>query len=336
MTINEQLNLLEKQFYKERDILRTKPKGINAFQQLKKSYENTKKMIYRNEFSSTNTQLKYGMFSAFYGLGSSVLSDLYEADALYDSLRKVNSNFIEMSNSEIWFETLLMEEEKLLGMANLAKGAYFEELVAEETGGVLHENFNYEDTDIVIDGEEVQLKATDSSSYINSIDEDIKVMSTSEVAFKTDVIDSGISNSEITDLTDAALGGSVVDVGEGVTDALLFGAAGLGTFGTIRGIDCGMTEYERTQDMEKSVEIGAKVAIVGTAQGIYNTGNLVHKAVTSEQAKSFGRGTVKTSKALYEVATSDTSKTIGRGVLKTAKVTGFLVGSIIKSCISKK
>ncbi|MEZ5497411.1 MAG: hypothetical protein R3F25_11405 [Gammaproteobacteria bacterium] len=80
-----------------------------------------------------------------------------------------------MSNSEIWWETLWMSPESHAGLVSLTKGAYFEQLVASDTGGQLHEHFNNPDTDIVLGGVEFQLKATESVTYINSVDEEIPI-----------------------------------------------------------------------------------------------------------------------------------------------------------------
>ena len=62
-----------------------------------------------------------------------------------------------------------------------------EQLIAADTGGELFEHFNHPGSDIVIDGVEYQIKATDSTSYINSVADDIPVISTSEVASETAV-----------------------------------------------------------------------------------------------------------------------------------------------------
>lgn len=147
------------------------------------------------------------IFTSALGSGVSHLS----LSGVYDALREVNGNFESLSGIEIWFESLAMNDTSLQGLINLTKGRYFENLVAEDTGGVLFENFNHPDTDMMLDGVEFQLKATDSANYINSIDEDIAVIATSEVAGVTGVVDSGISNEEITDDVSTALGGSLLD-----------------------------------------------------------------------------------------------------------------------------
>ena len=53
-----------------------------------------------------------------------------------------------MSDSGIWWETLFLSSESLVGLAALTKGAYFEQLVSADTGGVLFEHFNNPNTDI--------------------------------------------------------------------------------------------------------------------------------------------------------------------------------------------
>ncbi|MFY0700378.1 MAG: hypothetical protein JXR04_06120 [Bermanella sp.] len=147
------------------------------------------------------------IFTSALGSGVSHLS----LSGVYDALREVNGNFESLSGIEIWFESLAMSDASLQGLINLTKGRYFENLVAEDTGGVLFENFNHPDTDMMLDGVGFQLKATDSANYINSIDDDIAVIATSEVAGVTGVVDSGISNEEITDDVSTALGGSLLD-----------------------------------------------------------------------------------------------------------------------------
>jgi len=103
------------------------------------------------------------------------------------------------------------------------RARFFEAHVAESTGGTLHEHFNTPDTDIVIDGLEFQVKATDSVSYIESVDPSITVIATSEVAAETGAIDGGMSNAELDNATELALGGSVVDFPDTVMDAVIGG-----------------------------------------------------------------------------------------------------------------
>ncbi len=128
-----------------------------------------------------NTSLAAAWFAGL-SIPVSITDDLYTANQVYDSLRAVNGNFENMSNSEIWWETLWMSPESHAGLVSLTKGAYFEQLVANDTGGELFEHFNNPGTDITIDGIEMQIKATDSVSYIATVDDEIPVIATNVVA----------------------------------------------------------------------------------------------------------------------------------------------------------
>jgi len=221
--------------------------------------KNNKLSIKKDISGSDDLQLKSAAWGSTFGTSASLANDLYEAHGLYDALRKVNSNFSGLSDTEIWWETLWMSPESLTGLASLAKGAYFEQLVANETGGQLFEHFNHKDTDIIIDGVEIQLKATDSVSYVNSVDGNITVMATSEVADKTGAIDSGISNSDLTNTTDLALGGSVIDAGDATIDGLLTGVGCLGLMASINGINHGLKEYDEHGDIADATIEGTGV-----------------------------------------------------------------------------
>jgi hypothetical protein len=158
----------------------------------------------------------------------SAWQDFIQADAVYNALRHVNGTYAEMSNSEIWIQCLTMPSESFTGLMSLTKGALFEVHVAEATGGTLHEHFNTPDTDIVIDGTAFQIKATDSETYIRSVDPDIPVISTSEVAEATGAIDGEMSNADLDSATELALGGSIVDLSDTALNAALSAFGGLG------------------------------------------------------------------------------------------------------------
>ena len=181
----------------------------------------------------------------------SIGNDLAAADQVYDSLRAVNGNFEGMTNSEIWWETLWMSSESLAGLSSLVKGAYFEQLVANDMGGQLHEHFNTPETDMVLDGMEFQLKATDSVAYINSVDEDIPIISTSEVANQTGAIDSGYSNDDLTTKVEQALDGGLIDAKDVAVDALITGVGSLGIFATMRGINHASARYDEGLKQKK-------------------------------------------------------------------------------------
>src|SRR5690606_12264920 len=113
--------------------------------------------------------LKKSLWLSALSLPVSAWSDLDSAGNVYDALRRVNGNFANMSDTEIWWETLFISPESLTGLAALTKGAYFEQLVSADTGGVLFEHFNHPGTDIVIDSVAYQIKATDSVGYVRSV-----------------------------------------------------------------------------------------------------------------------------------------------------------------------
>jgi hypothetical protein len=234
----------------------------------------------------------------------SVTNDLLTAHQVYEALRSVNSNFAGMTDAEIWWETLWMSGIRLTGLVSLTKGSYLEHLVAGNTGGELHEHFNHADTDMVLDGIEYQIKATDSVSYINSVDPEIPVIATSEIADITNSIDSGYSNEELTKSVELALGGTVIDAGDTVVDAILTGAGSLGLFSTCRGINHASEQFEKGVEAEVAILEGVAVAVKGTAKGAVDFAEFGYKVTTSAPSRAVGRG-------LWGVA-----RFIGRGIGK--------------------
>lgn len=223
----------------------------------------------------------------------SAWQDISQAGEVYDALRSVNGNFEGMSDSEIWLQTLAMEPESLAGLASLTKGALFEAHVAESTGGTLHEHFNTPDTDITIDGMEFQVKATDSAGYIESVDPDIPVIATSEVAVEVGAIDGGMTNADLESATDLALGGSVVDVPDTAIDAVIGGLSGLGIFATLRGINHAIDRHREGIDKAEAIEEGIGVAVTGTMKATVDLAEMGYKAATSRPSRFLGRQVVK-------------------------------------------
>ena len=228
----------------------------------------------------------------------SAWQDISQAGEVYDSLRSVNGNFEGMSDSEIWLQTLTMEPESLAGLASLTKGALFEAHVAASTGGTLHEHFNTPDTDIVIDGLEFQVKATDSASYIESVDPSITVIATSEVAEETGAIDGGMSNAELDNATELALGGSVVDFPDTAMDAVIGGFGGLGVFATLRGINHAIDRHREGIDKVEAIEEGIGVAMTGTMKATVDIAEMGYKVATSRPSRFLGRQVVKAGKGI--------------------------------------
>ena len=228
----------------------------------------------------------------------SAWQDISQASEIYDTLRSVNGNFVGMSDSEIWFQTLAMESESLAGLASLTKGAVFEAHVAENTGGILHEHFNTPDTDIVIDGMSYQIKATDSVDYIKNIDSDIPVIATSEVAAETGVIDGGMTNAELDTVTGLALGGSVIDTADTMSDAIIAGFGGIGVFAALRGINHTIDLQRKGIDKSVAIAQGVGIAIIGTAKATVNTAEMGYKVVTSRPSRFLGRLILKIGKGI--------------------------------------
>lgn len=267
--------------------------SVISHKRLQATHEKLKTLIEDGALSSYAPTTLAALWLAGLSIPVSLAGDLYSANAVFDALRRVNGNFENMSNTEIWWETLWLSPDSLAGLTSLTKGAYFEQLVADDTGGELFEHFNNPDTDITIDGIEFQLKATNSVGYINSVDDEISVISTSEVAAKTSAIDSGYSNEDITNKVDLALGGTVIDAQDSAIDAILTGVGSLGLFATINGINHAQKQFDKGVKGEEAVFEGIGVAIEGTARGIVDASEMVYKVATSRPMRFTGRVLLK-------------------------------------------
>ena len=253
---------------------------------------------YKNDILDGEDLIRKSFWCAILSVPVSAGLDLINAHNVYDTLRHVNKNYLEMSDVEIWWTTLWMAPEKLQGLASLTKGAYFESLVAANTGGQLHEHFNHPGTDIIIDGEEMQIKATDSIDYINSVDDDILVIATSEIAAETGSIDGGYTNEELTGQVGLALGGSIVDIPDTAIDAILSGVGGLGIFATIKGLNRARQTYKKGgNDIESFLE-GAGVAITHTAKTLVDISEMGWKVASSRPSRFIGRTLLKVAKKI--------------------------------------
>ena len=174
-----------------------------------------------------------------------------------------------------------------------AKGAYFEKLVAPDTGGTLHEHFNHPETDIVIDGVAFQLKATDNTGYVNSVADEIPVIATSEVALRTDAINADYSNEELTNTVDLALGGTIVDMGDSAVDSIMSGVGGLGLLATVKGINHAVTKHKNGGDAAEAIFEGVGVAIESTASAFVGAAEMGYKVLASRPSRFVGRMIVK-------------------------------------------
>lgn len=149
-------------------------------------------------------------------------------DTVFDAVRRGYTGLQEASPQEIceYFSTL--DGATFSGHVNNIKGIVFEQEVvnALNNDGIsacMFPEINHPDTDIFVLDEseaitEFQLKATDSIQYISSTLEDnpdIPIIATSEVAahFSNDaVLDSGLSNEDLTDLVTDTLATGTADV----------------------------------------------------------------------------------------------------------------------------
>lgn len=228
--------------------------------------------------------------------------DISQAGDVYESLREVNGNYADMMDAEIWLDTLLLSGPQLAGLAALTKGAYFEALVEGDFGGERFEHFNHPDTDIVVDGVAYQIKATDSVDYIESVPDDIPVISTSEIADLTGSIDGGYTNEELTDVVDLAIGGTVVDISDTALDAVFTGIGGVGVLAIIRGVRRASARFRETGDAIASLFEGLSATATATAKTTVNAAELATKSVvglaTSKPAKFTGRVVLSSAKAL--------------------------------------
>lgn len=237
--------------------------------------------------------LKAGALAAAVSAPISVAADIDRAGSIYDALRGVNGNFAAMSDLEIWHETLSMPTEALVGLASLTKGAYFEELVERQFGGERFANFNHPDTDITIDGVAYQIKATDSEAYVNSVADHIPVISTSEVADRTGAIDGGITDADLSDAIDIALGGSIIDFSDTILDGIATGFGGVGVVAILKGTHSAWTEYCASGDAANALGVGVKTTAVATGKSFVTVAEAAYRSVaaviTSAPAKSLGR-----------------------------------------------
>lgn len=295
----EQLEVAKKKLSKSGDIARTNDyyRKLNALvrsrtSEIQQAAAAAIPAIRRQAFDSEKITQNALLLSAL-SVPVSAWHDITQAGSIYDSLRSVNGNFAEMSDAEIWLETLTMSGSQLAGLASLTKGALFESHVADQFGGELFEHFNHPDTDIVIDGVEYQIKATDSAAYVESVPEDIEVISTSEVAAITGSIDGGLTNVEITESIDLALGGTMIDMGDTALDAVLTGIGGVGLFSLLTGVRHASTKYKETGDIDEAVIAGGTAVVRGTASSVVNVSEIAVKGtvgiVTSKPARFAGR-----------------------------------------------
>lgn len=157
---------------------------------------------------------------------------MIENKAIFEAIQRGYSQFENANQDEILDYFKEQEQESLGGHVNNIKGILFEQeyLNKIEDQGVdayLFEHTNHPNSDMLIDNQEFQLKATDNVCYINETLEsnpDIPIIATTEVAnlISNDmVIDSGISNTVLEESVAEVVLGASVGIPFGI--GLLFG-----------------------------------------------------------------------------------------------------------------
>ena len=203
--------------------------------------QHTKITTYKTKLKENTLSVLTGGVSA----GASIAIDIKEADAIFESARTANSQFSNMSDSQIVDYCNTLEPEQLSGMVSLVHGRHFENLVAESTGGILFEAKNHPDTDMMLNGTEYSIKSHDATA--DSITE-----------FDTySPQDLGIDDADLRERTMEVMDGDIIDA----TDALLSGAVGFGTIATLQAVGEGAQEWKDLAEWEKTK---TKAAVIGT------------------------------------------------------------------------
>ncbi len=212
--------------------------------------------------------------------GVSISIDQSQAEAIFNATREANSRFEHMSSDQIVAYCEGLDETQLNGMVSLVNGRYFENIVAEETGGTLFEAKNNPDTDMTLDGTEVSIKSNDTTA--DSITE-----------FETiSPQDLGMDDAEIRERTAEVLDGDIIDA----SDAVLSGAFGFGTMAMLQAAGKTIEEWEELSEHEKTnmraAWYGARVtgrAAAGTAKSTWALAKIIGKGLKKgyEKHKEF-------------------------------------------------
>jgi hypothetical protein len=233
----------------------------------------------REEAFDSDWVVKNALYVSALSVPVSAWGDLSQASDIFATLRDVNGNYAGMSDVDIWLDTLMMPSEQLAGLVSLTKGAYFEELVEVKFGGVRFKHFNHPDTDIVIDGIEYQIKATDSASYINSVADHIPTIVTSEKAEMTGSIDGGYTHQALTEAVELGLGGPIIDFSDTALDAVFSGLGFISIVGLIKGIARGASIYRETGNAVGGLASGVGVTFEESVWAVINILELITRGV---------------------------------------------------------
>lgn len=165
---------------------------------------------------------------------------MIETEEVFAAVRRGYTEFADASTEEICSYFSDLEQKELIGHLSNIKGILFEQEVVDALNdqgysAAVFEATNHPATDIMLMDEEdviaeLQLKATDSASYISNTLEDhsdIPIITTHEVAQEFEgvpmVYDSGLDNSALTDSVQSALvgaGDSISDSSSDIADAV--------------------------------------------------------------------------------------------------------------------
>jgi len=231
---------------------------------------------------------------------------------VFDAVRRGYSELNLYSDAEIIEYFSEIEDRSVTGHISNIKGILFEQqyvqsLHMQGIDASLFDLTNYPNVDISIfeGGEtvsEIQLKATDSVSYINETvydNPDITVVLTSEVAsgFENDqIVDSGISNFDLTSqVSDTLFSGrgysdefgdvSCPDVGggldlvDGALDLALTGVGAVGVVAAFSGVKAAIDDYKDYGDIFSATGAGVGATVVGVGKTAVNTVKLGASAV---------------------------------------------------------
>ena len=176
-----------------------------------------------------------------------------------DAMQRANPNLAELTNPQIGEYLSNLSSEQMQGVLSNTKGVYHEMLYVDgynssslEGEAALHPELNQPGSDVVISSEgeilrEVQLKATDSPSYVNEHLEKypgIEVLATEEVASEMPGVESsGLSNEELEEDISSAFDelGSISDSSDVATEVVSASvvsdeATGLGPISIVTGL----------------------------------------------------------------------------------------------------
>jgi len=196
------------------------------------------------------------VLSGIASAGSSISIDNAQANAIFDAAREANSHFAYMTNDRIVSYCQGLDEAELNGMVSLVNGRYFENIVAEATGGTLFESKNHPDTDMTLDGTEISIKSNDATA--DSITE-----------FDTiSPQDLGMDDAELMERSAEVLDGDIIDA----TDALMSGTIGFGTMAMLEAAGKTLEEWEQLNEYQKTNMRAAWYGTKATGRAAISTG----------------------------------------------------------------